>query len=403
MPMLPNFMAPTRRDMLGLIAGAAIVGLPRGVLAAAPTDNRLVIVLLRGAMDGLATVPPLGEPHYTERRGSVAFAPSDGCLKLEGVFALNPALAAIHPRWAAGELAFVHATGNGYKTRSHFDAQDLMESGLAVKTGQSDGWLNRALGTLGGKSDRRIGLAVGGAVPLLMRGKVAVATWEPPAFKSADPEFVTLLASLYQGDPQLGPALAEGIRAQHLSSEVMGDDMKTGPMGLGPRAFKPLCEAAGKLLAAPDGPRIAALEMGGWDTHVGQGTVKGRLANNLQGYGDGLDALAGALGPAWKKTVVVGVTEFGRTVAANGTGGTDHGTASVVLLMGGAVRGGRMHGGWPGLDRLEEDRDLRVATDARAVLKGVLRDHLGIDAASLDRRVFPDAPGLKPMDGLVRA
>jgi uncharacterized protein (DUF1501 family) len=183
---------------------------------------------------------------------------------------------------------------------------------------------------------------------------------------------------------------------------VLGDDMAKGPQGYGPKSFKPLAEAAGKLLAAPDGPRIAALEMGGWDTHVGQGSIAGRLAQNLAGLADGLSALATALGPAWKQTVLVAITEFGRTVAVNGSGGTDHGTASVALVMGGAVRGGKLRGDWPGLDRLEENRDLRVATDARAVMKGVLRDHLGIDGAIIDRKVFPDAPGLKPMDGLVQ-
>jgi uncharacterized protein (DUF1501 family) len=398
-------LIPTRREILGLVAGSiAVAGLPRAVFAAAPTDRRLVVILLRGAMDGLAAVPPLGERRYAERRGSLALAApgeADGSLPLDGFFALNAALQPIHSYWGAGELLFVPATGNGYHTRSHFDAQDLMESGLGKKTGQSDGWLSRALGEIQ-KGDRRLGIAIGGAVPLLLRGKIAVASWESPAFKPAEPEFVSLLGRLYAHDPLLGPALADGLRSQKLSDSVMGDDMAKGPMGFGPRAFKPLAEAAGKLLAAPDGPRIAALEMGGWDTHVGQGTVKGRLAGNLEGFAEGLQALVTALGPAWKETVIVATTEFGRTVAVNGTGGTDHGTASVVLVMGGAVRGGKMRGDWPGLDRLEEDRDLRVATDSRAVLKGILRDHLGIDAAALERRVFPDTLGLKPMDGLVR-
>jgi uncharacterized protein (DUF1501 family) len=399
----------TRRHVLTLLGASsalAISGLPRAVFAAAPTERRFVVVLLRGALDGLAAVPPLGERRYAELRGSLALPAvgvADGCLKLDGMFALNPALAPIHPYYAAGELLFVPASGNGYRTRSHFDAQDLMESGLAAKTGQSDGWLNRALASLqpaGG--DRRLGIAVGGAVPLLLRGKIAVASWEPPGLNQAAPEFIQILGRLYAPDALLGPALADGLRAQNMSSEVLGDGMAKGPQGYGPKSFKPLAEAAGKLLAAPDGPRIAALEMGGWDTHVGQGSVAGRLAQNLAGLADGLSALATALGPVWKETVVVAVTEFGRTVAVNGSGGTDHGTASVALVMGGAVRGGKLRGDWTGLDRLEENRDLRVATDARAVLKGVLRDHLGIDAASLERKVFPDAPGLKPMDGLVR-
>jgi uncharacterized protein (DUF1501 family) len=399
---------PTRRDMLTLLAGGctacAALGLPRAVLAAAPTDRRFVVVLLRGALDGLAAVPPLGDRRYAERRGSLALAAPgepEGCLTLDGYFALNAALAPIHSYYGAGELLFVPASGNGYRTRSHFDGQDLMESGLGKKTGQSDGWLNRALVPLQA-GDRRIGIAVGGAVPLLLRGPVPVASWEPPGLTEASPEFISMLGQLYAGDTLLGPALKDGLRARNLSTEVMGDDMAKGPMGFGPRAFRPLAEAAGKLLAAEDGPRLAALEMGGWDTHVAQGTAKGRLAQNLAGFADGLQALAQSLGPAWKKTIVVATTEFGRTVAVNGTGGTDHGTASVMLVMGGAVRGGRMRGDWPGLDQLEENRDLRVATDSRAVLKGVLRDHLGIDAASFDRRIFPDAPDLRPMDGLVR-
>jgi uncharacterized protein (DUF1501 family) len=400
----------TRRRVLALLGAsgaAALAGLPRGVFAAAATERRLVVVLLRGALDGLAAVPPLGERRYAELRGSLALpaiGEPGGCLALDGIFALNPALAAIHPYYAAGELLFVPASGNGYRTRSHFDAQDLMESGLAAKTGQSDGWLNRALASLRPAiGDSRLGIAIGGAVPLLLRGTVAVASWEPPGLAQGAPEFIESLSRLYASDPLLGPALADGLRAQAMSSAVLGDDMARGPQGYGPKSFRPLAEAAGKLLAAPDGPRIAALEMGGWDTHVGQGSVAGRLAQNLSGLADGLSALATALGPAWRQTVVIAVTEFGRTVAINGSGGTDHGTASVALVMGGAVRGGTLRGDWPGLDRLEDERDLRAATDARAVIKGVLRDHLGLDAVTLSRTVFPDAPGLKPMDGLVRA
>jgi uncharacterized protein (DUF1501 family) len=394
----------SRRHVLTLIAAtgaAAAFGLPRASFAAAPTERRFVFVVLRGAMDGLNVVVPVGDRSYAARRGALALD-AGACLKLDGFFALNPALGAIHPYWSTGELAFVHAAGNGYKTRSHFDAQDLMEAGLGAKQGSSDGWLNRALALLP-QRERRLGLAVGGAVPLVLRGKVQVASWEPPGLKPGAPEFMATLVKLYAADPVLGPALMDGLKAQDFSTEVLGGDMKRGPQDFGPNAFKPLAEAAGRLLAAADGPRIAVLEMGGWDTHAGQGTDKGRLFQNLVGFGDGLAALATALGPAWQQTVVVAVTEFGRTVAPNGTGGTDHGTASVALLMGGALKGGRALGDWPGLDRLEENRDLRVATDTRSVLKAVLRDHLGLDAAALDKRVFPDASTVRPMSGLVRA
>ena len=396
-----------RRDAVRLLSAAgafAVAGLPGAVFAAAPGERRLVLVVLRGALDGLAAVPPLGEPRYAEKRGAIALKPPGepgGCLALDSHFALHPILAPIHPYWGKGELLFVHAAGNGYRTRSHFDAQDLMESGLSAKGGISDGWLNRAL-SLMQRGDRRLGLAVGGAVPLVLRGAVPVASWEPAGLKDASPEFIAALADLYKPDPLLGPALAEGLKAQNFSETVLGDGMPKGKGGFGPKSFEPLAQAAGKLIAAPDGPRIAVLEMGGWDTHVNQGAESGRLAQNLDGFAAGLDALAQALGPAWKETVVVAVTEFGRTVAVNGNNGTDHGTASVLLVMGGAVKGGRMAGDWPGLDRLEEDRDLRVATDSRRVMKAILHDHLGLDAASLDRKVFPDTAALRAVEGLVR-
>ena len=397
-----------RRDALRLLAGGGaigVLGLPGAVFAAAPGERRLVVVLLRGALDGLAAVAPLGDLSYAARRGTLALKPPgepDSALPLDQHFALHPALAPLHPYWEKGELLFVHAAGNGYHTRSHFDAQDLMESGLSVKTGLSDGWLNRALSAMR-QGDRRLGLAVGGAVPLILRGAVPVASWEPAGLRDASPDFIAALAQLYKPDPLLGPALADGLKAQSFSETVLGDDMPKNKGGFGPKGFAVLAAAAGKLIAATDGPRIAVLEMGGWDTHVNQGAESGRLAQNLEGYAAGLDALAQSLGPAWRQTVLVAVTEFGRTVAVNGNNGTDHGTASVLTVMGGAIKGGRVAGDWPGFDQLEDNRDLRVATDSRRVMKAILRDHLGLDAALLDRKVFPDTASLRPVDGLVRA
>jgi len=392
----------TRREFLAATAGVfAIAGLPNAVFAAAQGDRRMVLVLLRGALDGLAAVPPLGDPRYAERRGGIALNASS-CIALDHGFALNPGLKALEPYYRKGELLVVPASGNGYRTRSHFDAQDLMECGLSAKTQETDGWLNRALAFMQ-KGDKRIGLAVGGAVPLVLRGRVAVASWEPSNLPTPDSDFLVALNTIYARDPLFGPALSLGLKTQNFSDAVLGDTAPKGPGGFGPKAFQPLAESAGKLLAASDGPRIAALDMYGWDTHVNQGVENGRLFDNLSGLAAGLDAMAQALGHAWKDTAVIAVTEFGRTVAVNGTNGTDHGTASVMFVMGGAVKGGRLYGDWPGLDRLEEDRDLRVATDSRSVIKGVLRDHLGIDAASLSAKVFPDIPGLAPAQGIIRA
>jgi uncharacterized protein (DUF1501 family) len=407
---MSNCCGPTRRDMLSLLAGGAgafaVAGLPGAVFAAAPGDRRLVVVLLRGAMDGMAAVAPVGDPLYQQKRGAIALKPpgdATGAIALNNFFAFHPAFAPVMPYYKSGELLIVHATGNGYDTRSHFDAQDLMESGLSAKRGQSDGWLNRALSLLQNGNSARLGLAVGGAVPLVLRGKVQVASWEPEGLRAPDDDMIASLGPLYARDPLLGPALKEGIKAQNFSTSVLGDDNGKGGMGFGPNSFQPLAEAAAKLLAAPNGPRIAALDMNGWDTHVNQGAETGRLAQNFAGFAAGLDAMAKVLGPAWKDTVVVAVTEFGRTVAVNGNNGTDHGTASAMLVMGGAVKGGRVAGDWPGLANLNENRDLRVAVDSRSVLKGILRDHLGVDRAALDTKVFPDSASLRPIDGIVRA
>ncbi|HVJ52600.1 MAG TPA: DUF1501 domain-containing protein [Aliidongia sp.] len=406
--MMIDLACPDRRTALRLLGAAGLVAaFPRIAFADQPSDNRLVVIIQRGALDGLAAVPPYGDKHYQERRASLALpmpGEADGILKLDGMFGLHPALAPIRPLWDAGELLIVPATSGGYHTRSHFDAQDLLETGFTERHGEAAGWLNRALFELQPKgSTRRLGLALGASTPLMLRGTVPVASWEPPNMKPAAPALLAIMTKLYAADPLFGPALADGIKAQNLSDEVLGTDM--GDMagkGAGAGAFRAMAEAAGGLLASKDGPRIAVMDIGGWDTHVGQGTVKGRLGNNLAGFAAGLDRLHAALGDAWKKTVVVCVTEFGRTVAPNGTGGTDHGTASVTMLLGGAVRGGKVAGDWPGLEQLAENRDLRAATDQRAVLKAVLRDHLGLAGDRIDAAVFPGS-GVRPMGGLVRA
>ncbi|HLI20220.1 MAG TPA: hypothetical protein VKV32_03820, partial [Stellaceae bacterium] len=258
-------MTTTRREFLGkfmgLAAGAfAVAGLPHAVFASAPGNRRFIVVLLRGAMDGLAAVPPIGDPHYAEKRGSLAL-PADACIPLDQHFALNPGLKALEPYYRKGELLLVPASGNGYRTRSHFDGQDLMECGLSAKTHESDGWLNRALALIqgGGRSyDKRLGLAVGGAVPLLLRGAVPVATWEPAGVTEANPDFVAALTPLYANDALLGPALQLGLKTRNFSATVLGDAAPKAQGGYGPKAFAPLAAAAGKLLVADDGPRIAA-------------------------------------------------------------------------------------------------------------------------------------------------
>ncbi|MGE3932241.1 MAG: DUF1501 domain-containing protein [Rhodospirillaceae bacterium] len=403
-----------RRVLIRLL-GAAAAAAPMTAfvpfaLANAATDRRLVVVLLRGALDGLAAVPPYADPDYAAVRGALALpAPgaADGALDLDGRYGLHPALAPLHAFYRAQELLVVHAVASPYRSRSHFDGQDLLESGGATPHGRRDGWLNRALGLMGG-GDRRLGLAVGNGVPLILRGATPVGSWAPQAMPAADGGFLEQVALLYRGDPVLGPAIGAGIAAQRMTGEVLGG---SGPMPSGrPRAgrdpaLEAAAEAVGRLLADPRGPRVAALDVGGWDTHAGQGAATGRLAGRLGALAAGIDILKAGLGPAWRQTVVAIVTEFGRTAAPNGTGGTDHGTASVAFLAGGAVAGGRVVARWPGLtpDRLFEGRDLAPTMDMRAVLKGVLTAHLGVGKRETDSVIFPDSAGIRPFEPLLRA
>jgi uncharacterized protein (DUF1501 family) len=401
-----------RRALQGLLGLAAAGLLPRLALAALPTERRTVVILLRGALDGLAAVPPYGDPQYAGQRGAIALA-KDDVIPLDGTFGLNPGLAPLKPLWDAHEFLVLHAVASPYRERSHFDGQNLLENGTIRPQGSADGWLNRALGAAPQPRDgRRLGLAVGGAVPLLMRGTVPVASWEPQVMPPVEPQFLELLGAMYQRDPVFGPALSEAIKAEAMSAAALGEDAPSpgkpkmaAKRGVGPKAFKALAAAAGKLLAAPAGARVAALDMGGWDTHANQGATKGRQFDNLAGLADGIVALQDALGPAWRDTAIVVITEFGRTVAINGTGGTDHGTATTAWLIGGAVNGGRLITDWPGLapGQLHQGRDLKATTDVRSLLKAVLQPQLQVSTDALGRNVFPDSGAVKPLPDVIKA
>ncbi|MBM3510138.1 MAG: DUF1501 domain-containing protein [Alphaproteobacteria bacterium] len=403
----------SRRAVLkAALATGALSALPR-VGAAAPdplAGRRLVLVFLRGGLDGLALAPAYGDPAYAAARRHLALPPpgsGEGALELDATFALHPALHALHPWYGAGELALLHAVASPHRGRSHFEAQDLVENGTPQPYGAADGWLNRALGAVDAPG-RRLGLALGHSVPLLLRGPTPVMTWAPSHFPRVDTEFLARLADLYEGDALLAPALADALKGQALADEVMGGDAR----GMGGRgglrnlqAFKTASKAAGELMAAPDGPRVAVLELSGWDSHANQGTTQGQIAALLGGVGDGLASLKAALGPAWRSTAVLVITEFGRMVAPNGTGGTDHGTAGAALLAGGAVKGGRVIADWPGLGpaQLFEGRDLRPTLELRPVFKALLRDHLKIAEAAIETRTFPESRDLRPLEGLFRA
>lgn len=404
----------TRRDSLKVF-GATLATVWAGsaarlALADAPMERRFVVVILRGALDGLAAVPPVGDPDYARLRGSLAFASPgtpEGALNLDGFFALNPALSPLADMYKARELLVFHAVASPYRARSHFDGQDLLENGTATPHGAADGWLNRALGLIGADGTR-IGLAVGQSVPLMLRGKTPVGAWAPRQMPELAEDFLQRLQALYAGDKVFAPALAEGVAAQTRNDEVLGDSkgdaMARGYLR-GATALQGVTANVGKLMASADGPRIAVMDAGGWDTHVNQGLLNGRLAVQLNGLGGSLAALKESLGPAWSKTAVVVVTEFGRTAAENGTGGTDHGTAGIALLLGGAVDGGRVVARWPGLAQanLFEGRDLAPTLDLRSVLKATLAEHLGLAPSAIERTVFPDSAAAPPLRDLVRA
>ncbi len=381
----------------------------RLALAAAAGDRRLVLVVLRGGLDGLAAVAPHGDRDYRSARGALALAEPgrpEGVVDLDGFFGLHPALTPLAPWYAEGALLPIHAVATPYRERSHFDAQDLLDNGTARPRGAADGWLNRALGLFGG-GDRRLGLAVGQGIPLVLRGAVPVASWQPSSLPAADPAFLHLVQALYRDDPLLGSALTEGMRAAEMADHALGETgMAARPGGgMNPRAAaRMLAETAGRMLADPDGPRIAVFELPGWDTHAGQGAATGRLALALSALADSLTALRTALGGAWGQTAIAVVTEFGRTVAPNGSGGTDHGTATAAVLAGGAINGGRVLADWPGLggQALHQGRDLAPTTDLRAVYKGLLHEHLGFPRAVLDRVVFPETGEIAPIIGLNR-
>ena len=386
----------TRRSALLGLTAAFTLGRASMALGAAPTENRLVICLLRGALDGMSAVQPYGDPDFASLRGELALpgpGTENGVLDLGGFYGLHPSLVNLHAMYAAGQATILHATAGHYRSRSHFEAQDYLESGIDQRL--SSGWLNRAVATMPAAGNQDIALSLGLSAPLLLRGPARVEAWAPESFGQAPAEdFYTRLLRLSAHDPVIGPALAEGLKQRG----VVPDGSNGGPKQ--PQEVK-LAAAAGQLLAAPNGPRVAVLEFGGWDTHAAQIP---RLKNQLKQLDDALGALRTSLGDAWGRTAVLAVTEFGRTARINGTKGTDHGTGGVAFLAGGAVAGGHVRADWPGLGagRLFEDRDLMPTMDVRSIAKGLLADHLRLTPSGV-AQAFPNSGEAAPLRGLLRA
>ena len=398
----------TRRDGLRALVGAAALAwaMPARLAFAAPSNSRansqrrLVIVLLRGALDGLAAVPAMGDPAWAELRGhaesaarsqalanATAAGNADGIsaakasmLPLDATFALHPALASLHQWYLQKELMVVHAVASPYRERSHFDAQQLIESGGDRPFAQTTGWLGRALQSTGQPA-----MALTAAMPLALRGADGASTWTPERRATNHQDLMMRVAQMYRDDIPLANALSQAMGQQDMAMG-MGADHGRGLIGL--------ARQAGKFLSDPKGPRVAWLEAGGWDTHTQQA---GRLGRLLPSLDEALAELRSALGQHWLTTTVLVMTEFGRSVALNGTGGTDHGTGGVAFLAGGEVAGGRVVADWPGLARgqLLESRDLKPTLDIRRLIGPVVQRQFIMGSSALER-IFPGAK-----DGLV--
>jgi uncharacterized protein (DUF1501 family) len=416
--------APTRRQLL-LASGTlfAWAYLPKRALAEG-RDPRLLVIVLRGALDGLAAVAPVGDPDWIRLRGEKGLNLQSATLglPLDSMFALNPAMANLHRMYTAGEATIVHAVATPYRERSHFDGQDLLESGLPQVGSVRSGWLNRALGALepAGRANpkARDAFAVGPIAPLIVRGPAPVLAWTPRRLPPASDDTMMRLLDLYRHtDSSLARVLEErmglaalvaapgmdGGTAQNAAAAPNGQPRPLAGVAQVRAYFAESAGAAAKFLAGADGPRIGALAFDGWDTHADEGAIGGRLAALLSALDGAIAAIETNMRSAWRETVVAVVTEFGRTARINGTDGTDHGTATVALLAGGALKGGRVVADWPGLKEgnLYQNRDLKPTADLRAVLKGLLRDHLRLDEKALASTVFPDSAAVKPMSGLL--
>src|ERR1022692_729382 len=376
---------------LGLAAGGGALTARYAFAAPAVTDARFVFIILRGALDGLSAVPPYGDPDYARLREQLAIdAPgrADGALALDGHFGLNPGLSFVHEAFGAREALILHAVATPYRERSHFDGQDVLESGLSRPHATEIGWLNRAVAGLpaGAAHGAQLGVALGQNVPLVLRGPAPIASWSPSKLPDIDDDTLQRIADRYASDPLLSQRLGDALASDRVAAE-------SAAMAPGAARYLETVRTAAGFLKLEDGPAVAVFDTTGWDTHFNEGGGQGQLRQRLSALDTALRALKESLGSTWSRTVVLIATEFGRTAAANGTRGTDHGTAAAAILLGGAVHGGRVVSDWPGLSSraLYQGRDLKATMDLRSVIKTVLRDHLQISTRTLDAQVFPDS------------
>jgi uncharacterized protein (DUF1501 family) len=382
----------SRRTVLAgsLALGTASLAWPRMALAQGAGEKNLLFVLLRGAADGLSMLAPIGDPGLAALRGQT-LGEYDAAPRAEGFFAIHPALTEVARAYAADEALFVHATATAYRERSHFDGQNLLETGAQTPFGRSDGWLNRLVAMLGDGSEPPRALAIAPTLPLALRGDAPASSYAPSALPQASDAFMERVALLYEGDAQLQGLWSQALETQEMAS---GDNLRNL------RDARAAGELAASLMRGSDGARVAMIELGGWDTHANQAGAFRRGATQLDTL---LGAYRSGMGAAWGNTLVVVVTEFGRTARFNGTNGTDHGTASAALLVGGAVRGGRVIADWPGLGEgdLYEGRDLQATIALENVLAGGVAGHFALDPQLTLAQLFPGRSG-QPLAGLLR-
>jgi uncharacterized protein (DUF1501 family) len=376
--------------------GLATFGFPVVRFAQVPQPGKLVFVLLRGGFDGLAAVVPAGDASYRRLRGAMAFGEGD-LPELDGDFGLAPGLAPLRAFWERDELVALHAMAIPYRTRSHFDGQAILETGLGAPDGAADGWLNRLLQVMEGE---RSGIAVAAGMPRSLVGSHPVSTWSPAQLGVVGDAYLDRLHLLYRTDPVLQNRFEAAIQQREVT-EGVGDEMAGGARRAG-NDIRGLFRATARLLGTATGPNVAAMELSGWDTHANQGMAGGPLDRLLGRLAEGLVAFHEAMGDGWGATTVVVMTEFGRTARPNGTGGTDHGTAGAGFVLGPRVARSRVVADWPGLAErdLYEGRDLKPTLDTRAVLKGVLSGAFDLTAAQADR-VFPGSEGVRALHELM--
>ena len=378
-------MLHRRRFLQIAAAGAGALWVsPQMALAAVESDRRFIFIIQRGAADGLDIVRPFGDTAFVGLRGAIA-GDAGASIKLDGTFSLHPALAEIGKMYTAGQALFVHAVASPYRDRSHFDGQNVLETGGSRPYTVKDGWLNRLVSMMPHEKDEAIAFAP--TVPMALRVPTPVTSYAPTSLPDATDDLMARVGMLYENDPQLHSLWSDAVEAKGLAN---GTGPKQDPAGLG--------QLAARFLVKENGPRIAMIETEGWDTHFAQAP---RLAARLKALDAMIAAMRDGLGNAWEKTTILVATEFGRTAAVNGTGGTDHGTASVAMLVGGAVKGGRVVADWPGLSSLYEERDLKPTMALDGLIAGVAGETFALDGEKIADGLF-GAGGGRVASGLIR-